>query len=135
VQGVMHHGQHLSAKHARITARTDYATELELTLTQGKNRQIRHMCRALDLHLEHLHRTRIGPLSAAGLALGEWRLLAADEVAALWSAVGGKARLRQRKVAALSRLAHAARAGGAPHLRLERWLEAEPDRDSETPAE
>ena len=121
-RGVEHHGQLLSAKHARIVARTDYATELELTLTEGKNRQIRHMCRALDLHLEHLHRSRIGPLSDAGLALGSWRLLSPDEVEALWSAVGGRARLRQRKVAALFRLARAARDTGAPLPRLEAWL-------------
>ena len=123
--GVEHNGQLLSAKDARIVARTEYATELELTLTQGKKRQIRHMCRLLDLHLEHLHRSRIGPLSDAGLALGSWRLLSPEEVEALWTAVGGKARLRQRKVAALFRLAHAAREAGAPLSRLEAWLAEE----------
>jgi pseudouridine synthase len=125
VQGVAHNGQLLAAKRARIVARSEYATELELELTQGKNRQIRHMCRALDLHLEHLHRYRIGPLSDAGLALGSSRLLEPDEVEALWAAVGGRAGLRQRKVAALFRLARAARAGGTPLLRLEAWLEGE----------
>lgn len=123
--GVEHHGQLLSAKQARIVARTEYATELELTLTQGKKRQIRHMCRLLDLHLVHLHRSRIGPLSDAGLALGSWRLLSPAEVEALWAATGGRARLRQRKVAALFRLAHAARNAGTPLLRLEAWLERE----------
>lgn len=126
VQGVDHHGQLLAAKCARIVARSEYATELELTLTQGKNHQIRHMCRALELHLEHLHRSRIGPLSDAGLAPGSWRALAAEEVEALWTATGGKARLRQRKVAALRRLAHTARETNAPHLRLEAWLADEP---------
>jgi 23S rRNA pseudouridine2605 synthase len=122
VEGVPHNGQLLSARQARISFRSEYATELELTLTQGKKRQIRHMCRVLDLHLEHLHRSRIGPLSDAGLALGSWRLLSPDEVAALWLAVGGQADLRQRKVAALLRLASEARARGAPLSRLERWL-------------
>jgi len=121
-QGVEHNGQLLSAKEVRISARSEYATELELTLTEGKKRQIRHMCRVLDLHLQHLHRSRIGTLSDAGLALGQWRLLSPPEVEELWSATGGKARLRQRKVAALIRLAHAARAAGTPHLRLESWL-------------
>ena len=124
-RGIEHDGQRLSAKEARVVARTDYATELELTLTEGKNRQIRHMCRVLGLHLEHLHRSRIGPLSDAGLALGTWRLLSPDEVEALWSAVGGRARLRQRKVAALFRLARAARDAGSPLPRLEAWLEQE----------
>ena len=124
-QGVEHNGQLLVAKEARIVARTDYATELELTLTQGKKRQIRHMCRALQLHLEHLHRSRIGPLSDAGLPLGSWRPLETEEVEALWSATGGRARLRQRKIAALFRLAHAARQARSPLSRLEAWLAGE----------
>lgn len=125
-QGVEHEGEVLRAKQVRIIAQREYATEVELTLTQGRNRQIRHMCRLLDLHLEHLHRARIGPLSDAGLALGDWRLLSPAEVAALWSAVGGRADLRQRKVAALVRQAREARAGGAPLPRLEAWLALEP---------
>jgi pseudouridine synthase len=124
-QGVEHNGQLLSAKQVRIVAQREYATELELILIQGRKRQIRHMCRVLDLHLEHLHRSRIGPLSDAGLALGTWRLLSTEEVEALWTAVGGRARLRQRKVAALFRLARAAREAGAPLLRLEAWLTSE----------
>jgi 23S rRNA pseudouridine2605 synthase len=127
LEGVDHHGQLLAAKAARIVARTEYATELELTLTQGKNHQIRHMCRALELHLTHLHRSRIGPLSDAGLALGTWRALSAEEVAALWSATGGKAWLRRRKLAALCRLARAARESSAPNPRLEAFLAAEPE--------
>ena len=83
------------------------------------------MCRALDLHLVHLHRKRIGPLTDEGLALGDWRWLADSEVHALWAAAGGRERLRARKIAALWRQAREARAAGAPLLRLERWLEDE----------
>jgi 23S rRNA pseudouridine2605 synthase len=122
LKGIEHHGQLLVAKQAKIVARTEYATELELILTQGKKRQIRHMCRALQLHLTHLHRSRIGPLSDAGLELGSWRLLTPNEVEALWSATGGRSRLRERRVAALVRMAHAARNQGAPLSRLETWL-------------
>jgi 23S rRNA pseudouridine2605 synthase len=125
VQGVHHNGERLSAQSACILAHTEYATELELTLTQGRKRQVRHMCRALDLHLVHLHRRRIGPLTDAQLALGAWRLLEQAEVEALWHAVGGRARMRQRKIAALARHADEARSAGTPELRLERWLERE----------
>ena len=124
--GVVHNGERLTAQSARIRARTEYATELELTLTQGKKRQIRHMCRALGLHLVHLHRYRIGPLSDAGLPLGHVRTLDAGEVEALWQAAGGRAALRQRKIAALVDQAAEARQRGAPHERLERWLALEP---------
>jgi pseudouridine synthase len=120
--GVSHHGVLLRAHSARITAKSEHATELELCLTQGKKRQIRHMCRALGLHLVHLHRRQIGPLTDAGLELGSWRLLAEAEVEALWQAVGGRADLRERKVRALRRQAQQARAAGTPHTRLEQWL-------------
>jgi pseudouridine synthase len=124
--GVSHEGQLLSAKDARIRARTEYATELELELTQGKKRQIRHMCRALKLQLVHLHRYRIGSLSDAALALGCWRVLERFEVEALWEAAGGRNALRERKVSALIRLATEAREQGTPLTRLERWLAQEP---------
>ena len=125
ISGVSHNGELLSAKHSRIVARSEYATELELTLTQGKKRQIRHMCRALDLRLEHLHRKRIGPLIDTDLALGSWRPLTPSEVEALWQAVGGRHDLRRRKVAALVRQAQEAREAGAPERRLEQWLAGE----------
>ena len=126
VEGVSHHGQRLFAKSARIVASDEDATELELTLVQGRKRQIRHMCRSLDLHLVHLHRRSIGPLTDTGLPVGAWRWLSSSEVEVLWHAVGGRAHLRARKIRALTRQASAARDAGTPHLRLEHWLRGEP---------
>lgn len=129
LQGVPHEGELLTAKAARILARSEYATELELILTEGKKRQIRHMCRVLGLRLVHLHRSRIGPLSDSGLALGSFRLLATEEVEALWSATGGRAQVRKRRVAALVHVAQAAREAGTPLCRLESWLSDESERE------
>lgn len=123
--GVLHQGERLAAKCARLISYGESACELELTLTQGRNRQIRHMCRALDLHLVHLHRRRIGPLDDGALALGDWRALTDGEIAALWQAVGGRAAVRERKLFALRRQAEAARTAGTPLFRLEHWLEDE----------
>lgn len=123
--GVPHNGQTLCAHAVRIVTSSEAATELELELTTGRKRQIRHMCRVLGFHLQHLHRKRVGPLTDAGLALGEWRLLDAREVETLWAAVGGRDALRVRQVAALERQAHAARVAGAPLERLEQWLDGE----------
>jgi 23S rRNA pseudouridine2605 synthase len=125
VSGVTHHDALLCAKSARIAAQSEHATELELELTTGKKRQIRLMCRALNLRLVHLHRSRIGSLTDAGLALGAWRLLEEHEVEALWQAAGGRANVRRRKIAAFDRLALEARNAGTPLLCLEQWLEAE----------
>lgn len=97
-------------------------TELWLTLREGKNRQIRRMCRALKLRLRHLHRDSVGPVRLGSLAEGDWRDLSRAEVEDLWRAVGGREHVRERRRAALRRQAERARARGAPDERLEAWL-------------
>jgi 23S rRNA pseudouridine2605 synthase len=106
------------AERVRILHRTGDLTELLVTLREGKNRQIRRMCRALDFHLVALHRRAIGPIELGTLALGAWRSLETAEVEALWAATGGRDHVQDRKIAAL--VAHAARvrAERSPHLRL-----------------
>ena len=122
ITGLAHNGHHLSARGARIIVCNEGFTELELTLTQGKKRQIRIMCRAMGLHLQHLHRTRIGPLSDPTLPLGSWRPLTPLEVEALWQAAGGRPEIYRRQLAALTERAVALRAAGTAHVRLEHWL-------------
>lgn len=53
---------------------------LELTLTEGKNRQVRRMTAAVGFPTLRLVRVSIGSLSLQGLSLGEWRELTASEV-------------------------------------------------------
>lgn len=62
---------------------------LELRLRQGLNRQIRRMCRDLDLTVLRLMRVAQGPLRLDGLPPGKARPLTAEEVAALRRAVAG----------------------------------------------
>lgn len=61
---------------------------LRFVLTEGRKRQIRRMCRAVGLEVTDLLRVRIGPLSLGELPEGRWRLLAAEERAALIAAAG-----------------------------------------------
>jgi len=57
---------------------------LELTLTEGRNRQVRRMTAAVGHPTLRLVRCRIGRLQLGGLARGAWRLLSdADRRAAL----------------------------------------------------
>ncbi len=58
-------------------------TFLELTITEGRNRQVRRMLEAVGSKVLKLVRTNIGILSLTGLRIGEWRELTAQEVAAL----------------------------------------------------
>ena len=56
---------------------------LELTLTEGRNRQVRRMTAAVGFPTLRLVRWSIGPITLAGLAPGEWATLAPAEVEAL----------------------------------------------------
>ncbi len=56
---------------------------LELTLTEGKNRQVRRMTAAVGFPTLRLVRSAIGLLSLEGLSLGSWRDLTSAEVKAL----------------------------------------------------
>ncbi len=49
--------------------------ELEITIAEGKNREIRRFCEALDLVVERLVRTRFGPVALGQLPSGASRPL------------------------------------------------------------
>ncbi len=69
---------------------------LRIVIHEGRNRQVRRMCEAVGYPVRRLVRTRIGPLSDARLAPGEWRALSVGEVRAL-SAAAGSASTARRK--------------------------------------
>ncbi len=64
---------------------------VQITITQGKNRQVRRMCEAVGLTVARLKRTAIGPLRLGMLAPGQWRELKKSELIALRGAGGGAA--------------------------------------------
>lgn len=49
------------------------ATWIEITLTEGRNRQVRRMTAAIGFPTLRLVRVAIGPLKLGGLKPGEWR--------------------------------------------------------------
>ena len=61
----------------------EHQTELEFTLGEGRNRQIRKMCEACGLRVLSLHRVAIGPLVLGHLPEGKYRRLAPTEIEAL----------------------------------------------------
>lgn len=58
-------------------------THFEITLTEGRNRQVRRMVEALDAKVLKLVRVKIGPLSIGKLPIGKWRPLTPAEVRAV----------------------------------------------------
>jgi 23S rRNA pseudouridine2605 synthase len=57
-------------------------THFEITLTEGRNRQVRRMVEALGARVLKLVRVKIGPIGIGALPIGKWRLLTRSEVAA-----------------------------------------------------
>jgi len=58
-------------------------TRLTIALREGRNRQVRKMCRAVRLPVRDLRRVQIGPIGLGRLRPGEWRHLTPGEVSAL----------------------------------------------------
>jgi 23S rRNA pseudouridine2605 synthase len=58
-------------------------TFFEITITEGRNRQVRRMVEALDAKVLKLVRTQIGPIEIAGLEIGKHRALTIEEVKTL----------------------------------------------------
>jgi 23S rRNA pseudouridine2605 synthase len=67
----------------RLLHRGKDRSRLEITLREGRNRQIRRMLAKLDHKVRSLTRTRIGPLTLKGLGPGQFRPLTQDEVRSL----------------------------------------------------
>ncbi|MDQ6807691.1 MAG: rRNA pseudouridine synthase [Actinomycetota bacterium] len=77
-------GTSLPAQVKRVAADT-----LEITLREGRKRQVRRMCEAVGHPVRRLERVRFGPLELGSLREGDCRELTPDEVSALHRASGG----------------------------------------------
>lgn len=55
-------------------------SRLEITIHEGKNRQVRKMCEAIGRKVLALHRSKIGGIGVKDLELGKWRYLSPKEV-------------------------------------------------------
>ncbi|BDG59979.1 pseudouridine synthase [Caldinitratiruptor microaerophilus] len=77
----------LAVRTDRRNPRNQVAT-VELTIHEGRNRQVRRMLAAVGHEVIQLTRTRVGPLRLAGLAPGEFRYLTLRDIKSLRHAAG-----------------------------------------------
>lgn len=68
---------------SEVISRDGRSTTLEMTLYEGRNRQIRKMCEAVGLRISRLCRVAIGELELGALEVGRWRELTPDELSYL----------------------------------------------------
>lgn len=55
-------------------------SRLQITIHEGKNREVRKMCAAIDKGVIALHRAKIGKIDVKDLKLGTWRFLTEEEI-------------------------------------------------------
>lgn len=55
-------------------------SRLQITIHEGKNRQIRKMCESINKKVLSLHRSKIGNITVKDLKLGTWRYLRKSEI-------------------------------------------------------
>jgi len=67
--------------HVRRIQRQGRNAVVTVTVWEGRNRELRRIFAKVDLRVLHLVRTAIGPLRADGLAPGQYRRLAPEELA------------------------------------------------------
>ena len=58
-------------------------SRLEITIHEGKNRQVRRMCESVGRRVIALHRSKIGNIGVKDIELGKWRYLKDFEVKTL----------------------------------------------------
>ncbi len=66
-----------------LTGRRGPSAVIEITVREGRNRQVRRMCDAIAHPVDRLRRTRIGTITDRGLKPGDWRDLTPREIKAL----------------------------------------------------
>jgi 23S rRNA pseudouridine2605 synthase len=71
------------ALNVQVIARTEAETRLQVTLAEGRKREVRRLFSALGHPVIRLKRVSFGPIELGDLPPARWRLLNASEVAAL----------------------------------------------------
>jgi len=83
LEGVTDAGELVKADRARLLSANNRHSQLELELTEGKNREIRRLLAALNLVITRLQRIKIGPIKLGELPSGKWRALTETEIKSL----------------------------------------------------
>lgn len=84
-KGVVIDGKKTARSKVKRIEYKDGFTKLQVTITEGRNRQIRKMFEAVGKQVVFLKRVAVGELRLGGLARGGYRFLHDDEVAYLKS--------------------------------------------------
>ena len=78
--GVVVDGVRTKKSNVTLIETTKEGSKLQITITEGRNRQIRKMIEAVGNSVDFLKRIKIGDLKLSGLNRGEVRKLSPEEI-------------------------------------------------------
>ncbi|RYD02914.1 hypothetical protein N752_22270 [Desulforamulus aquiferis] len=87
----------------KLASVTDNRALLEITIHEGRNRQVRRMCEHIGYQVLRLQRTRVGPLNLEGLKPGQFRPLTQKELREIFLLAGIKLSSREEELKGASR--------------------------------
>lgn len=87
-QGVLLDDGPTAPAQVRLVRPQGGASLLEITIHEGRKRQVRRMCQAINHPAMALARLALGPLALGNLPVGRWRDLTPAELDALYDATG-----------------------------------------------
>ncbi len=87
-RGVALDGRLTAPSTVRVTSTAGGTTVAEMTIHEGRKRQVRRMFELVGHPVTRLRRTRVGPVELGSLPSGRWRHLNDDQLRALREALG-----------------------------------------------
>jgi pseudouridine synthase len=83
----------------KIVQRNKRQTVMEITIHEGRNREVRRMLAKVGYKVRDLLRVRFGPLTLEGVGVGRWRLLSPGEIKRLRHATEhGPAAVQRKRI-------------------------------------
>lgn len=95
-RGVVIDGVRTSPAEVTVIGATQLGTKIEITIHEGRNRQVRKMFEAIGCTVKRLKRTREAGLTLGHLPLGKWRRLSESEVNMLRKIGTGKVSSKEK---------------------------------------
>jgi 23S rRNA pseudouridine2605 synthase len=84
-RGVHYEGEHFKAEQARLVSSSAAQSVVELTLAEGKYREVRRLFESQGRTVKKLQRTEVGKIKLGELRPGKWRTLTEPEIKSLLS--------------------------------------------------
>ena len=82
-QPVVIDGNTVHAQSVELSEKSEHGGTLQISISEGRNRQVRKMCAVCGLSVKNLKRISIGSLTLGDLTSGQWRFLTNEEVSAI----------------------------------------------------